>query len=87
MEMTQESVRDTAKAVAREAAEEILEKEKQRLRKKAKKRAKRLVRRLLTLAALLCLGWLIGVHRRVILAALLHLEPPKAPDWHFWCKK
>ena len=32
-------------------------------------------------------GCFVGVHRRVIIAAIKGEELPEAPAWHFWCKK
>ena len=63
-------------------AEKIVETEKVKAKKKAKRKLRRAVRTCVGGLCLLCTGYFLGVHHRVIEALIKGEELPEAPKGH-----
>ena len=74
------------KEIAFEAVEKKAAKEKKKLKKKARKRIRRIIRTIFWTIFVLWVGIFIGIHRRVILAAIKGEEFPTPPASHWWLK-
>ena len=77
------AVKGAAGAVVHAAAAH----EKKKLQRRAHRRRRKVAVRIGADLLLLGGGFMLGVHRKALLAKAQGKALPPAPRWHFWCKK
>lgn len=75
------------KGAAGAAVHAVATHEKKKLERRARRRRRKVAVRIGADLLLLGGGFMLGVHRKVLLAKARGEALPPAPRWHFWCKK